>query len=127
MDGFVQIVEIRTSRIDDVLAPTDDMRSKASEGATVRRGTYTRDEDRAGNYIAIIELDSRETTRRTGTQDSAQGRGIEAGAGRIPPPVERRIPAGEPAPVNHPNSRSNLPAAVCRCRNAYPLGSQATQ
>ena len=58
MAGFVQIIEMQTSRIDEVMALTDELRSRASEGATVRRGTYTRDRDRAGYYMAILEFDS---------------------------------------------------------------------
>ena len=61
MAGFVQIIEIQTSRIDEVMALTDELRSTASEGATVRRGTYTRDRDRAGYYMTIIEFDSYES------------------------------------------------------------------
>ncbi len=61
MAGFVQIIEIQTSRIDEVMGLTDELRSRASEGSTVRRGTYTRDLDRAGYYMAIIEFDSYES------------------------------------------------------------------
>jgi quinol monooxygenase YgiN len=61
MAGFVQIIEIQTSRIDEVIALTDEMRARASEESTVRRGTYTRDTDRAGYYMAIIEFDSYES------------------------------------------------------------------
>ncbi len=61
MAGFVQVIEIRTSRIDEVMALTDELRSKASEGSTVLRGTYTRDRDRAGYYMTIIEFDSYES------------------------------------------------------------------
>ncbi len=48
MAGFVQIIELQTSRIDEVMALTDELRSRATEGSTVQRGTYTRDMDRPG-------------------------------------------------------------------------------
>ncbi len=61
MAGFVQIIEIQTSRIDELMALTEELRSRASDGSTVRRGTYTEDMDRAGYYMAIIEFDSYES------------------------------------------------------------------
>lgn len=61
MAGFVQVIEIQTKRIDEVLALTDELRSRAAEGSTVRRGTYTEDRDQAGRYMAIVEFDSFES------------------------------------------------------------------
>ena len=77
MAGFVQVIEIQTSRIDELMALTDEMRSRASEGSTVRRGTYTEDMDRAGYYMAIIEFDSHESamanSNRQETSDFSAG------------------------------------------------------
>ncbi len=68
MAGFVQIIEIQTSRIDEVMALTDELRSRDSEGSTVRRGTYARDQDRAGYYMAIIEFDSYESAMQNSSR-----------------------------------------------------------
>lgn len=46
---------------------TDELRSRASEGSTVRRGTYTEDMDRAGYYVAIIEFAHMRAPWRTPT------------------------------------------------------------
>ncbi len=61
MPGFVQIIEIQTSRIDEITALLEELRSNASEGSTVRRGTWTEDMDRAGYYVSIVEFDSYES------------------------------------------------------------------
>ena len=61
MPGFVQIIEIQTSRIDEIRALIQELRSTASEGATVRRGTWTEDMDRSGYYVSIVEFDSYES------------------------------------------------------------------
>ncbi|MGH3782162.1 MAG: hypothetical protein ACRDRO_16470 [Pseudonocardiaceae bacterium] len=62
MAGFVQIVEFKTSRIDEVQALVDEMRPQMeAAGTTARRGTATADRDRPGYYLTIIEFDSYES------------------------------------------------------------------
>ncbi|PZS18376.1 MAG: hypothetical protein DLM60_11965 [Pseudonocardiales bacterium] len=62
MAGFVQIVEFKTSHIDEVQALVDEMRPQMeAAGTTVRRGTATADRDRPGYYLTIIEFDSYES------------------------------------------------------------------
>ncbi|MDQ2791472.1 MAG: hypothetical protein M3Y73_17895 [Actinomycetota bacterium] len=62
MAGFVQIVEFKTSHIDEVQALVDEMRPQMeAAGATARRGTATADRDRPGYYLTIIEFDSYES------------------------------------------------------------------
>ncbi len=58
MSGFVQIIEFKSARIDEIRAlepPTSD------GGSTVRRGTFTADRDRPDYYVSIIEFDSYES------------------------------------------------------------------
>jgi quinol monooxygenase YgiN len=59
MAGFVQIVEYRTSRFDEVKAMADEY--GASAGSTVRRVTVTEDRDRPGSYLTVAEFDSYES------------------------------------------------------------------
>ena len=57
MTKFVQIVEFQSSRIDEITALAEQMRSQRDRG-TARRGTMTADRDRPGHYRSIIEFDS---------------------------------------------------------------------
>ena len=63
MAGFVQIIEFKTSRIDEIEALGNEMRDEANAGSTVtvRRGTFTADRDRPGYYVNIVEFDSFES------------------------------------------------------------------
>lgn len=60
MAGFVQIIEFTTTRIDEVRALGDEMRSRG-DTSLVLRGTFTEDRDRPNTYINIIEFESYET------------------------------------------------------------------
>jgi quinol monooxygenase YgiN len=62
MAGFVQIIEYKTSRIEEVQALADAMRdARSADGATsVGRVTATADRDRPGYYLTIAEFDSHE-------------------------------------------------------------------
>jgi hypothetical protein len=61
MAGFVQIVEFKTSRIDEIQALADERQPARGTGSTVRRLTATADRDRPGYYLTIIEFDSYES------------------------------------------------------------------
>ncbi|WP_456843753.1 putative quinol monooxygenase [Cellulomonas sp. P5_C6] len=62
MTQFVQIIDFRTSRIDEVQALGDAYRAaRAAEGGTaVVRAVVTADRDDPGRYLNIIEFDSYE-------------------------------------------------------------------
>lgn len=59
MFGFVQIIEFKTARIDEVEALIDERRA-AGQGASgaPTRATMTADRDRPGYYLALIEFPS---------------------------------------------------------------------
>jgi quinol monooxygenase YgiN len=60
MSGFVQIIEFKTNRADELQKPADEMASSLRpEGAL--RGTVTQDRDRPGWYFNIVEFDSYES------------------------------------------------------------------
>jgi hypothetical protein len=73
--GFVQIVEYKTSRIEEVQALANGRRPQMEAGTTVRRITATADRDRPGYYLTIIEFDSyqsaMENSNRTETSEFA--------------------------------------------------------
>lgn len=74
MAGFVQIVEIKTSRIDEVDALVEERR--AAGPMPMVRATMTADRDRPGYYLSILEFDSyeeaMENSDRPETTDMAE-------------------------------------------------------
>jgi hypothetical protein len=63
MAGFVQIIEFKTSRIDEIRALGEEMRAQRATGgaSAVLRGTFAADRDRPGYYLNVIEFDSYES------------------------------------------------------------------
>ncbi len=57
MAGFVQIIEIKTSRIDEIDALIEEMRSSGAP-MPMARATLTADRDRPGYYLSILEFES---------------------------------------------------------------------
>jgi hypothetical protein len=60
MTGFVQIIEFKTSHIDQIRNLVAQMRSESTI-ATALRGTVTEDRDRLGYYVSIVEFKSHES------------------------------------------------------------------
>ena len=62
MGGFIQIIEMQTSRFDEVEALGKEIRARLDDGSPSRplRGTTTADRDRPGVYLNIVEFDSYE-------------------------------------------------------------------
>ena len=61
MGKFVQIIEFKTSKIDELKALRDQMieqRQAAGDSGGPLRGVMTEDRDRPGYYINIVEFDS---------------------------------------------------------------------
>jgi hypothetical protein len=65
--GFVQIIEIRTSRVDEIRSLVAQMRAENDPGAAVR-GTVTADRDRPGYYLNIVEFDSYQAAMQNSTR-----------------------------------------------------------
>jgi len=72
MSGFVQIMEIKTSRRDEVEALVARTRRERGDQMPVSRSIITEDRDRAGYYFAIIEFDSYEEAMKN-SNDPATG------------------------------------------------------
>jgi hypothetical protein len=58
MAGFVQIIEIQTSRIDEVDALLEELRSQGP--MPMQRATMAADRDRPGFYLNLLEFESYE-------------------------------------------------------------------
>lgn len=67
MAAFVQIIEIKTSRIDEVDALVEEMRSRGGPMPMVR-ATMTADRDRPDHYVSILEFDSYEEAMANSNQ-----------------------------------------------------------
>jgi hypothetical protein len=77
--SFVQIIEYRTSRIDEVRAVIDKYRS-AMEGSLAVRGTATKDRDRADTYLNIVEFDSWEAAQENSARPETSAMAQELSA-----------------------------------------------
>ncbi len=58
MPGFIQIMEISTSRIDEVEALSSKMQQERGAAFLASRATITEDRDRPGHYCVIREFGS---------------------------------------------------------------------
>ena len=54
--GFIQIIEIETTRPDEVEALVSEWRTKTEGTRTAQRGTFARDRDRQNTYVQIVEF-----------------------------------------------------------------------
>jgi hypothetical protein len=57
---FVQIIEFRSSRIDEIYRLMDDWLASTEGSRIPTRGLVTRDRDRDGTYVQIVEFPSYE-------------------------------------------------------------------
>ena len=60
MAGFIQIIEYKTSRFDEVKALGED-RVRTDTGSLARRITATENRDKPGTFMTIVEFDSYES------------------------------------------------------------------
>ena len=58
--GFIQIIEYRTTRIDELNAALDAWLEATKGRRAATRGTQTRDRDAANTYVQIVEFPSYE-------------------------------------------------------------------
>jgi uncharacterized protein (DUF1330 family) len=76
MAGFVQIMELKTSRIDEVEAMSKKMQEERGDTLLATKGTVTADRDRPGYYLVIVEFDSYEEAMKN-SNDSATSKYAE--------------------------------------------------
>lgn len=76
MPGFIQIMDIQTSRIDEVEALANRMREERGAALLARKSTVTADRDRPGHYRIIVEFDSYDEAMEN-SGDPATGRFAE--------------------------------------------------
>jgi len=93
MTGFVQLVEITTSRIDEVRRLTDEYVAKAQEqGRTnVAHSTVTADRDHAGHYLNIVEFPSYEVAMENSARPETTAFATQLAALCDAPPTYRNL------------------------------------
>ena len=74
--GFVQIIEYRTSKLDEMRKVGDEWEQKAAGQSKARRRVLCEDRDNAGQYVNIVFFDSFESAMENSqnpvTQEFAQ-------------------------------------------------------
>jgi hypothetical protein len=78
--GFVQIMEFKTSRIDEVDALVEKMRAERGEALLATRGVSAADRDRPGYYVNIIEFNSYEEAMKNSDDLATAGFAKQMGA-----------------------------------------------
>jgi hypothetical protein len=58
--AFIQLIEIATTRPDEVEALVAEWREQTAGRRTAQRGTFTQDRDRPNSYLQIVEFPSNE-------------------------------------------------------------------
>ena len=58
--AFVQVIEIETTRPDEVEALVSEWRAKTEGTRKAQRGTFAKDRDRLDTYVQIVEFPSYE-------------------------------------------------------------------
>jgi quinol monooxygenase YgiN len=64
MAGFVQIIQYKTSKFDEMQALIDNFRAQTEGKRTTIRGMACRDRDNAGQFLNIIEFPSYEAAMK---------------------------------------------------------------
>src|SRR2546428_5532160 len=65
--AFIQIIEYKTTRIDELNAALDAWLEKTKGKRNATRGTQTRDRDAANTYVQIVEFPSYEEAMANST------------------------------------------------------------
>jgi hypothetical protein len=80
MPGFVQIMEIKSSRFDELDALLTKMRAERGDTLLSTRSIIAADRERAGYYFAIIEFNSYEEAMKNSNDPATSEFAREMGA-----------------------------------------------
>jgi hypothetical protein len=87
MPGFVQIMEFKTSKIEEVEAIREKMRAERGDALLATRGIAAADRDRPGVYFNIVEFDSYEEAMKN-SNDPATGEFSKQMAALVDGPIK---------------------------------------
>lgn len=91
MAGFVQIIEFKTSRIQEIEELGRPQRSEGGTPSTFRRIVATADRDRPGTYYTIVEFDSYESAMENSGRPETSDFAAKMAALCDEPPVFRNL------------------------------------
>ncbi len=88
---FIQIIEFRTSRPDEVEALIDEWRTNTAGRRTAQRGTMTLDRDRPDVFVQIVEFPSYEAAMENSNLPETASLAAALGQLCAGPPVFRNL------------------------------------
>ena len=91
MARFVQIIEFKTSRIEEIEALGRPSRTEGSTAPTFRRIQATADRDHPGTYLTIVEFDSYESAMENSNRPETSEFAAKMAALCDSPPVFRNL------------------------------------
>jgi hypothetical protein len=91
MAGFVQIIEFKTSRIDEIINLGRPARTEGTTPATFRRIVATADRDHPGTYYTIVEFDSYDSAMENSNRPETSDFAAKMAALCDEPPVFRNL------------------------------------
>jgi quinol monooxygenase YgiN len=91
MSGFVQIMELDTSRIDEVDALGRELAASLGSEFKARKATTVEDRDRRGHYYIIVEFDSYEEAMQNSENPQTAKYSEKMGELLDGPPVFRNL------------------------------------
>ena len=105
--GFVQVIELKTSRVEEMRSLVAQMRAEYDPGAAVR-GSVTADRDRPGHYYTIVEFESYEEAMRNSTRPEVSAYAARLAALCDEPPrfYNLQVMDGWGVPTSEPNGAS---------------------
>lgn len=107
MTGFIQIVEVKTSKPDEMRALAEEMRARG--GGTVLRSTITEDRDRPDTYLQIVEFDSYETAMENSSRPEVREFSARFAALCDEPPLYTNLTVAETwSPPSSPATKAAL-------------------
>jgi quinol monooxygenase YgiN len=70
--AFIQIIDSVTSKMDQIEALSEEMRADTSSTSTAEKVTITKDRDRAGHFLVIVEFPSYEAAMANSENPATQ-------------------------------------------------------
>jgi uncharacterized protein (DUF1330 family) len=91
MPGFIQIIELETSKIGEVDALAQQLQKEGGDTFLARRATTTEDRGNRGHYYVIVEFDSYDEAMKNSDSELVNNYSEKLGALVDAPPSFRNL------------------------------------
>ncbi|MFI5036662.1 MAG: hypothetical protein ACHQFZ_10715 [Acidimicrobiales bacterium] len=91
MPGFIQIMEVTTSRVDELEALSKRLRDERGDALLASKATITADRDQPGRYFIIVEFNSYEEAMKNSNDPATQKYATEMASLLDGPPTFRNL------------------------------------